>query len=78
MIFEEKWQKIIIVGFFLVVYGSKKTPWSLIMPFFVEKECISNAQGLLVWGVTSRIFTKIDKFDPISTLSKRHIEQYPS
>ena len=53
MIFKEKWQKIIIVGFFLVVYGSKKTPWSLIMPFFVEKECISNApQGLLVWGVT--------------------------
>ena len=51
MIFKEKWQKIIIVGFFLVVYGSKKTPWSLIMPFFVEKECISNApQGLLVLG----------------------------
>ena len=48
------------------------------MPFFVEKECISNAQGLLVWGVTSRIFTEIDKFDTISTLRKRHIEQYPS
>ena len=45
------------------------------MPFFVEKECISNAQGLLVWGVTSQIFTEINNLETIFTLRTTFSEQ---
>ena len=44
------------------------------MPFFVEKECISNAQGLLVWGVTRQLFIEIDKFDTNFSLSTTLLE----
>ena len=53
--FERKIAQIIISPY-LLLFMDHCTPWSLIMPFFVEKECISNAQGLLVCGVARHYF----------------------